>query len=76
MEIVNCNWKFSFQCPRRWNGLIETADPAVRICESCLQQVHLCKTEAEVEQKSREGKCVALSFHRGPQLLGKVMPSK
>jgi hypothetical protein len=74
MEITNCTWEFAFQCPRHWNGLHETDDPGVRMCESCLEKVHLCCTEAEVEERSRRGECVALGFSRGPHLLGKVLP--
>ena len=74
MEIVNCTWKFEFQCPRAWIGLHATEDPNVRICESCLERVHLCRTEEEVDVRSRRGECVALSFVRGPQMLGKLIP--
>ena len=74
MQIVNCTWRFEFQCPRGWNGLHATEDPNVRVCESCLERVYLCQTEEEVEMRSRRGECVALGFWRGPQMLGKVLP--
>ena len=73
-EIDNCTWKFDFQCPRRWNGLRQTSDPNVRLCESCLCEVHLCSTEEELDLRSKRGECVALNFFRGPQMLGKVLP--
>jgi hypothetical protein len=76
MEIVNCTWKFEFQCPRLWIGLRETADPNVRVCESCLENVYLCMDDAEVGRRSSQGQCVALGFLRddGGMLLGKVIP--
>jgi hypothetical protein len=76
MEIINCNWKFKFQCPRHWNGLRETADPNVRTCESCLENVYLCKDEDEVRRRSSQGQCVALGFFRdnGAMLLGRLRP--
>ncbi len=75
MESDSCTWKFwQLQCPRSWSGLRKTDDPDIRLCESCLQNVHLYKTEEEVDLRSRQGECVALNFPRGPQLLGKVLP--
>lgn len=74
VEITNCTWKFARQCPRMWGALRPTDDPNVRLCESCLCKVHLCYTEAEVNERAKRGDCVALGFTRGPQLLGRVMP--
>jgi hypothetical protein len=73
LEIENCSWKFKFQCPRLWGGLHPTDDPNVRVCESCLERVYLCKTEAEVLDRSKRGECVALGFFRGGGLLGRVI---
>jgi hypothetical protein len=76
-DIENCSWKFEFQCPRRWASLRLTDDPNVRLCESCLQQVHLCQNDEEVLAHSQRGECVALGFMRDgeeSQLLGKVLP--
>jgi hypothetical protein len=74
--IENCSWKFQFQCPRSWSGLRETADPNVRLCESCLEKVYLCKNEAEVLRFAAEGKCVAIGFFRDNGMLGKVVEVK
>ena len=76
MQITNCTWKFQFQCPRRWESLRQTGDPNVRICESCLEDVHLCADDEEVRRRSESGQCVALGFHRdsGFELLGRVIP--
>ena len=61
-EITNCTWKFKFQCPRMWSGLRETGDPKVRMCESCLREVHLCETDEEVAANAAKGNCVAIGF--------------
>ena len=75
-EIVNCTWKFQFQCPRQWSSLQQTADPKVRICESCLREVHWCEDDAEVQRRAAQGACVAIRV-RGQYeefLLGEIAP--
>ena len=75
-QIRNCNWKFKFQCPLRWEGLRTTDDPNVRTCESCLRSVYLCENEEEVAQRSAAGQCVALGFERnedGEMLMGEIV---
>ena len=73
-QIENCSWKFAFQCPMAWSRLRQTDDPNVRLCESCLENVYLCRNEGEVTARAKEGKCVAIRFSRGLELLGKVVP--
>jgi hypothetical protein len=77
-EIINCTWKFQMQCPRRWEGLRETADPKVRLCESCLKEVHWCESEGEVQQRAARGECVAVGIvhHPAEGLLGEVVPGE
>ena len=74
MEIINCTWKFSFQCSRMWSALRETGDPKVRFCEACLKEVHLCRTQEELSAGVARGDCVAMGFWRGYETLGKVVP--
>lgn len=73
MEIDNCSWKFQFQCPRSWHALRTTSDPNVRACDSCLENVYLCKDEAEVVTQAGKGRCVALAYYRQAGTLGKVI---
>jgi hypothetical protein len=75
-EIVNCTWKFQFQCPRRWEGLRETADPKVRVCESCLRNVYWCENDAEVRRRAEQGACVAVRVAADETrvILGEVVP--
>ena len=59
-EIKNCGWVFKVQCPLHWEQLAETADPAVRTCGVCLQQVYHCETPDEVAAHAKLGHCIAL----------------
>lgn len=77
-EIVGCSWKFKLQCPKRWEGLRETADSDVRLCESCLKEVFRCHTEEEVAARAQRGECVALGLFGADEqagLLGEVVPN-
>jgi hypothetical protein len=61
LDIVNCNWKFEFQCPRQWSSLRETGDAKVRMCEACLREVHWCENDEEVRVLAARGACVAVA---------------
>ena len=78
MEILNCTWKFKVQCPKMWSGLRETNDPNVRLCESCLREVHLCENDQQVQQHAAAGHCVALQMLPDDStcILGEVMPAE
>ncbi|MDH5300131.1 MAG: hypothetical protein OEW58_02070 [Gammaproteobacteria bacterium] len=52
--------EFSFKCPKLWQNLDETDDPAVRYCNSCQQQVYLCVGREELRDALNKGYCVAL----------------
>ena len=67
-KISNCTWKLALQCPRHWSGLRETADPKVRLCESCLENVYLCFNEADASRHTALGRRVALT--------GDVLPER
>ncbi len=60
-NISNCTWKLTLLCPRRWSGLRETADPNVRLCETCLENVHLCFDDAGALRHTALGRRVALT---------------
>jgi hypothetical protein len=48
------------ECPQAWGALTETADPAVRHCETCDRQVHLCPTPGDFVRAAEHGHCVAI----------------
>ena len=61
-QIQNCGWIVALQCPQRWDGLDTTSDPAVRGCATCLKDVYLCNSEADLRRRVSEGKCVAVGW--------------
>jgi hypothetical protein len=76
MEIVNCTWPHrDAQCPRFFClRLRETADENVRVCESCLEPIHLCRTPEEAERRKRRGERVAKGYlDAGEVILGTVV---
>lgn len=76
MELANCTFKFQFQCPRHWESLRETNDPGIRICDSCLESVRICRNRDELDRASVRGECVAIGFDdpNTPRLLGRILP--
>ncbi len=54
------------RCPRRWELLQETADPAVRRCGHCTRSVRFCWSVPETERALRTGHLVvqALAMDR------------
>jgi len=78
-EIRNC--KILFQCPKLWKRLAETADPKVRFCDQCFEQVYLVQTEEELADQSARGRCVAI-LNLSPEhpaytdgmMVGEVLP--
>ncbi|MEJ7603945.1 MAG: FHA domain-containing protein [Kofleriaceae bacterium] len=57
--IEKCDPRFANQCPRTWESLVSTDDPAVRHCEMCHRPVHFCVDLAAVRRRGRSGDCVA-----------------
>ena len=57
--IRNCRPVIAEPCPRKWEALTDTADPAVRHCESCGKSVFFCATDEETIAHARAGECVA-----------------
>ena len=50
--------RFAFHCPRTWESLDATADPELRHCQDCQEQVFRCHTVSEVAARARAGQCV------------------
>jgi uncharacterized protein (TIGR02996 family) len=59
-RIENCDELFAFKCPKRWEELKGTADPAVRHCEACGKSVHYCHDLTAAYAHARRGACVAV----------------
>jgi len=58
--IENCEPRFEFECPKRWEHLQATGDEKVRFCDACQKPVFHCDTVAEAQEHAWEGECVAI----------------
>jgi uncharacterized protein (TIGR02996 family) len=58
--IENCDQRFAFQCPKQWEKLQGTDDPAVRHCDTCKKKVYYCRTKREAYDHAQQGDCVAI----------------
>jgi hypothetical protein len=66
MDILDCDWKFKFQCPQRWNQLKEGDDQTFRYCETCQRNVYLCTTHQAVGEHASQGHCVVIMIPKEP----------
>ncbi len=57
--IRTCPVRMKFSCPRTWEGLRPTANPDVRHCAHCNEDVHFCRTDEETLRHARAGHCIA-----------------
>ena len=63
-KIENCQMSpaFRFKCPKQWEALKVTGEPAVRHCDACDENVHYCHTLKEAQAHARQGHCVAVQL--------------
>jgi uncharacterized protein (TIGR02996 family) len=61
VPVENCSL-FQYQCPKRWETLATTDEPAVRFCDSCQKPVFYSKTIEEAQQHAWSGRCVAVQL--------------
>ena len=59
-EIENCESRFIFNCPERWDNLAPTNVAAVRFCQACKERVYYCHTIEEAREHALSGRCVAV----------------
>jgi uncharacterized protein (TIGR02996 family) len=62
---------FLYRCPKRWDTLAPTANPAVRHCDACKEEVYYCSDVSEAEAHAEQGRCVAIDS-REPRLRGEM----
>lgn len=84
LPIAGCRIEFEFECPKRWELVQFTANPRVRFCETCQNQVYYCDSAAQALRHARQGHCLALDWGRatggvpfrgqahGPRRMGRV----
>jgi len=58
--IENCNVRFEFRCPKRWELLEKTSDETIRYCDACQQNVYFCDTIQEARDLAANRECVAV----------------
>jgi uncharacterized protein (TIGR02996 family) len=59
-RIENCESRFIFQCPERWDRLAPTKVAGVRFCEACRDRVYYCRSIKEAKEHATQGHCVAV----------------
>jgi hypothetical protein len=57
---------FEFECPKNWEDLDKTANPNVRHCSQCKENVYLCSTYEELATHSKARECTAYFVDPGP----------
>jgi hypothetical protein len=60
IDIQNC--KFSYQCSKTWESLIEIKHDKIKYCDVCDRGVHFCENDAELNQAIEKGWCVAINI--------------
>lgn len=58
--LENCESRFLFRCPERWDNLDPTGVAAVRFCQACRERVYYCHSIEEAQDHARQGHCVAV----------------
>jgi uncharacterized protein (TIGR02996 family) len=67
--VDNCELEFAFRCPKRWEKLQPTDDPAVRFCDACEKNVYHCDSVKRAREHAWKGHCVAVDS-REPRTAG------
>lgn len=82
--------KFEFECPRQWENLRPTANPRVRCCDGCRENVFYCDTILVARAHARKGHCVAVDLgiirkkddlgppptNQPPVMVGRLLPQQ
>ena len=66
-EILNCEVRFEFICPQKWESLGQTEALEIRHCDVCNQNVYLCETPLEFVRQGNLGRCVAVRKEVTPE---------
>ncbi len=60
VPVENCDLRFRYVCPKRWENLEPTDDNRVRHCDTCDQNVYYCRSVADARGRALGGQCVAI----------------
>jgi uncharacterized protein (TIGR02996 family) len=58
--IENCPIKFELTCPKKWDNLEPTADPTIRTCNACQENVYFAPTVKIARLLAKQGHCVSV----------------
>lgn len=62
-QIENCDVRFDFSCPKKWEALEATGlGDDVRFCGSCQMNVYYSQTVDEARRHAEQGRCVVLDL--------------
>lgn len=61
--VENCQVRFRFKCPKKWQSLKLTDDSGVRFCDACQENVFYCGSVGDARHHAMQGHCVALNSH-------------
>ncbi len=50
----------AYRCPKRWEDLTSTDDPAVRFCPACSKDVHLVSSQDDLRRFKGTPSCIAI----------------
>jgi uncharacterized protein (TIGR02996 family) len=62
VPLENCQLRWSFVCPMKWEQLAETDDPRTRVCGACRKEVRYCDRIDEAQAVVVRGGCVAVDL--------------
>jgi uncharacterized protein (TIGR02996 family) len=63
VPIENCNVRWRFQCPKKWDQLEAGMNPHVRFCTACRREVHYYPTVQHARiAAERSGHCVVIDL--------------
>jgi uncharacterized protein (TIGR02996 family) len=62
VPLENCQLRWSFTCPMKWEQLRETDDPRTRVCGACRKEVRYCDRIDEAQAVAERGGCVAVDL--------------
>jgi hypothetical protein len=60
------NCKFPFKCAENWESLAKTADPDVRFCDLCHEEVFCCRSDAELVNAITLNRCFVIALDYKP----------
>eukprot|EP00930_Biecheleria_cincta_P027431 TRINITY_DN19278_c0_g1_i1.p1 TRINITY_DN19278_c0_g1~~TRINITY_DN19278_c0_g1_i1.p1 ORF type:complete len:358 (-),score=86.35 TRINITY_DN19278_c0_g1_i1:178-1251(-) len=62
LDIENCDSAWEYKCPKTWESLTPTERSTERFCQTCKETVYFCRTEAELEERTKQRRCVAFDL--------------